>query len=89
MSFNVNYWIESHTSRSAKWTSWGAQSLAGHSQKSHGYIGSTEELRVCVMYQRQLKPIEKAILNKLPWLKRHYPFVRLRCSSLYEWKGTD
>jgi len=41
------------------------------------------------MYQRQLKPIEKTILDNFPALKQYYPFVRLRCSSIYEWKGTD
>ena len=84
MSFNVNYWIEEQMLPSAEWISWGGHSLAGHSQNRLGYPAPTEGFRICVLYQRQLKPIEKTVLDKMPWLKKHYPFIRLRCSSIYD-----
>jgi len=42
-----------------------------------------------VDYERQLKPIEESILNKVHWLKTNYPFQRRRSFPVYEWKGTD
>jgi hypothetical protein len=43
-----------------------------------------EGARLSIGYERQLKPIEILILNKIPWLKQHYPFHRRRAFAFYE-----
>jgi len=87
-SFSVDYWLEGQFSRSGKWTTWAAQSLAAHSQIGHGHMELTEGFRICVLYHRKLKPIEVTVLTKFPWLSQHYPFCRRRCSPIYELQAT-
>jgi len=90
MSFNVSYWIVAELLQDGKWvpvTSFprnNAYSLIAHSQKSRFLLESAEKVRFYVSYERQLKPIEISILNKLPWLSRHYPFQRRHSFPPYE-----
>jgi len=34
-------------------------------------------------HERELKPIERSVFNKLPWLKKHYPFHRPHTFTIY------
>jgi hypothetical protein len=45
---------------------------------------SVQRTKYSVSYERKLKPFEVAILDKLPWLKEHYPLYRRRSFILYE-----
>ena len=96
MSFNVNCSIEPEVLGSGKWVSAVAfsgnsvplrlnSSLTAHSEKKHEFYGvQGTRVRLHVAYERQLKPIEISILNKLRWLKQHYPFKRRRLFTIYE-----
>ena len=92
MSFNLTYTIEAEALVSQKWQpvekSLGPFLLAGHSEKREFFIMTTEELRLRVSSERKLKPFEISILNKLPWLKQHYPFRRYS-SPIYEWHTSE
>jgi hypothetical protein len=78
MSFNANYWVGAQVSEPNEWVRRVpvAGPLTPHSQTNVFLFPPPEGARLVVAYERQLKPIEKSILNKLPWLKPHYPFNR-------------
>jgi len=69
-------------------------SIAAHSQKREMFIGMPERTnyyvwlpertKYYISYERKLKPIEISVLNKLPWLSRHYPFQRRHLFPPYE-----
>jgi len=69
-------------------------SIEAHSQKREIFIGMPEgtkyyvslpeRTKYYIWYERKLKPIEKSVLNKFPWLKQHYPFNRRRSFTVYE-----
>jgi len=95
MSFTVNCRIVAEGLRSEKWvplTSILFTSVDAHSQKVAAIvyeprfnpIGAIGPSRLSVSYGRQLKPLELSVLNKIPWLKKHYPFNRRRLFTIYE-----
>jgi len=94
MSLNVNYWLQLEVLQSEKWESFmggsfGPFLIPAHSENRRLIIPSSGGMRVRVSYERQLKPFEASILNKLPWLKQHYPFQRRYSSPIYEWRRTE
>ena len=86
----MSYWIEAELLHDGTWVPVmdfprnNAYSLIAHSQKSRFLLEPAEKVRFYVSYERQLKPIEISILNKLPWLSRHYPFQRRHSFAPYE-----
>jgi len=72
----------SFSSRPLFFASYG--SLAAHSQTSVSLLAPPEGTRLYVEFERKLKPLEISVLNKLPWLKKHYPFNRPRSFTIYE-----
>jgi len=96
MSFNMDYLVEIEVLHSTpppgsdypELYSFGS-SIVTHSQKLEFIYEPSGRLRIRVLYQRQLKPIETSILNKVHWLKRHYPFQRWYYSPVYEWKKPE
>jgi hypothetical protein len=105
MFFNVSYFIEAEVLRSEpaekslgplrseKWErvekSLGPFLVLAHSQKREAIMPPSEGVRVRVVFERQLKPIELSILKKFPGLKQHYPLQRRRSSPVYEWRNPD
>jgi len=91
MSFNVNYWVESWNSPMESQRRIDnhnfSSSLFPHSQ-SREFVNPSDKAKIRVSYERQLKSFEVSFLNRLPWLKQHYPFQSRR-TNIYEWKGTD
>jgi hypothetical protein len=96
MSFNVDYFIVAEELRSEtgvtkngwlygtyRGTYRTGYSITGHAQKREALIGPSKGATWTVSFQRQLKPIEVSVLNKLPWLKKHYPFQRRRSFLVY------
>ena len=88
MSFNAMYWIGPQVFDSNIWVTVRRAALAGpltpHSQTNLFLFPPPEGARLVLAYERQLKPLEKSILNKLPWLKQHYPINRRRSFTIYE-----
>jgi len=96
MSFTVNCSIEPEVLRSGKWESGALMSgniaplrlhyslKARSNQTSHILQPHLEGVRARVSYERELKPIEASVLNKLPWLKGRNPFNRRRSFTVYE-----
>jgi len=72
--FRINYFLKAHSQRRLAWTVFGRPS---------------DPMRFNISYQRRLKPFEVSLLNKLPWLKRHYPFNRQHSSPVYEWRKSE
>ena len=91
MSFNVNYWVESWNSPMESQRRIDnhnfSYSLFPHSQ-SREFVNPSDKAKIRVSYERQLKSFEVSFLNRLPWLKQHYPFQSRR-TNIYEWKETD
>jgi hypothetical protein len=97
MSFNVNYLIETKGLHSGLITqirdsplTVGASrryscSLSAHSHRLDYIFNPSDGLKVHVSYQREFKPIELSIVNKLPWLQ-YYPFYHRYSTPIYEWK---
>jgi len=91
MSFTVNYWVESWNSPMESQRRIDnhnfSSSLFPHSQ-SREFVNPSDKAKIRVSYERQLKSFEVSFLNRLPWLKQHYPFQSRR-TNIYEWKGTN
>jgi hypothetical protein len=96
MSFTVSCSIEPEVLRSGKWESGALMSgnitplrlqyslKARSNETSHILQPHLEGVRARVSYERELKPIEASVLNKLPWLKGWNPFNRRRSFTVYE-----
>jgi hypothetical protein len=90
MSFNAMYWIGSQVFDSNKWVTVRRGGFAGpltpHSLTNVFLFPPPEGARLVLVYERQHKPFEQSILNKLPWLKQHYPF-NIRHFAICDYHG--
>ena len=92
MSFDVEYCIGEVELISRTWVpimsgvsdtrNWTDSSLLAHSQIY--IVVPSRAVKLQISCKRQLKPMELSVLNKLPWLKGHYPFSRRRFFNIYE-----
>ena len=93
MPFSVDYWTTGEELRRGEWTRlfssshWGSSTLAARSQTNRDFR-LPDGVRMLVCYERQLTPAELLVVDTFPWLKRHYPFHRLR-SSIYRWNESE
>ena len=100
MLFSAKYWItaigfgnriievSSSFSRSS-FAGYNDNSLTAHSQRRELLLQPLEGTTLYVSYVRQLTPLENSVLNKLPWLRRHYPFRPRLSSLIYEVPKTE
>src|SRR5436190_21150965 len=89
MSFTVYYVIAVEAFRSNKWVNAKGSApsfgfLPSHSQTNVFVLTTPDTARLIVLYNRQLTTTEKSIINKLPWLGRHYPIFRFRKIEIYD-----
>jgi len=78
MSFDVSCWVYTEPSDSIKPpTATMLVLTAIPAQMTSNFVaGPYGKPTLFVSYQRKLKPAELTVLNKIPWLKKHYPFNR-------------
>ena len=81
MSFDVSCWVYTEPSDSIKpptATMLVLTPIPAHMTSNFiaGAYGNGPKPTLFVSYQRKLKPAELTVLNKIPWLKKHYPFNR-------------
>jgi len=97
----MDYWVEAEIIEESSqqrvtaildspWIHRAIYSVPAHSQRSKFLLDPvlfepSNAMRLHVVYERQLNPIEISMLNKLPWFKQHYPFQLRRSSPVYEW----
>jgi hypothetical protein len=58
--------------------------LPAHSETNAPLWELSASEKLTVLYERQFKPFEISILNKLPWLSRYYPLHHRTSIVVYE-----
>jgi len=85
MSFDVSCWVYTEPSDSIKpptATMLVLTPIPAH-MTSNFIAGAYGKPTLFVSYQRKLKPAELTVLNRIPWLKKHYPFTRRRSFTIH------